>query len=106
MARLWKDVRRRATDAGLVDEQRVSQEREHQTGQVRAQRLAEIRRSHHVTQQELAAGMKVSQARISTIERGELSHAELATIQSYVEGLGGRLRGVAEFGDESLVVRD
>jgi predicted XRE-type DNA-binding protein len=50
--------------------------------------------------------MHVSQARVSTIERGELSRTELGTLQAYVEALGGHLKIVADFGDEALVVRD
>jgi hypothetical protein len=50
--------------------------------------------------------MHVSQARVSNIERGELSRTELGTLQAYVEALGGHLKIVADFGDETLVVRD
>lgn len=106
MARSWTDVRRDASDAGLIDEQRVENARKEMTGEVRAFRLAEIRKSQHVSQKTLASGMHVSQARVSTIERGELSRTELGTLQAYVEALGGQLKIVADFGDETLVVRD
>lgn len=106
MARRWSEVRRDASVAGLVDEQQVEEAREAMAGQVRAFRLAEIRKGQRISQTELAAGMHVSQARVSTIERGELSRTELGTLQAYVEALGGRLRVVVDFGDETLVVRD
>ncbi len=48
--------------------------------------------------------MKVSQARVSKIERGNLSRTEIGTLQSYVEALGGKLRVVADFGDQTLTV--
>lgn len=106
MARNWTEVRRDAAAAGLIDEQRVESARKEMTEELRAFRLAEIRKSQHVSQKTLAAGMHVSQARVSTIERGELSRTELGTLQAYVEALGGHLRIVADFGDETLIVRD
>ncbi|WP_232544738.1 helix-turn-helix domain-containing protein [Streptomyces buecherae] len=42
--------------------------------------------------------------RVSAIEHGELDRAELATIRSYAEALGGRLRVVADFGDAEYTV--
>jgi len=106
MASNWTDVRRDAAAAGLIDEQRVENARKEMTGEVRAFRLAEIRKSQHVSQKALASGMRVSQARVSTIERGELGRTELGTLQAYVEALGGHLKIIADFGDETLVVRD
>ncbi len=106
MARRWQEARREAVEAGLVDEQRVENAHKEMLGEMRAHRLAEIRRSHHVSQKDVAAGMKVSQARVSTIERGQLARTELGTLQAYVEALGGTLKVVADFGDETVVVRD
>lgn len=106
MARSWASVRGNAADAGLIDEQAVENARKEMAGEVRAFRLAEIRKSQHVSQKVLAGEMQVSQARVSNIERGELSRTELGTLQAYVEALGGHLKIVAEFGDETLVVRD
>ncbi len=39
-----------------------------------------------------------------TYRRGDLSHTELGTLESYVEALGGKLRVVADFGDKSITV--
>lgn len=48
----------------------------------------------------------VSQARVSQLESGDLSHTELGTLQSYVAALGGELRVVADFGENSLHLLD
>jgi predicted XRE-type DNA-binding protein len=106
MARNWKDVRHDTARAGLLDEQLVENARKGMAGEVRAYRLAEIRKQQHVSQKALAVDMRVSQARVSHIERGELARTELGTLQAYVEALGGHLKVVADFGDETLVVRD
>lgn len=45
MARNWKDVRHDAAATGLIDETRVEDAREQMTGEVRAYRLAEIRKN-------------------------------------------------------------
>jgi DNA-binding XRE family transcriptional regulator len=104
MARNWKDVR--ADAAPLLDEQRIANERKALRAEVRAYRLAEVRRGQGVTQSELAQRMGVKQPRVSAIERGRLSATELGTLESYVNALGGKLRVVADLGDESIVVRD
>lgn len=49
--------------------------------------------------------MGVSQARVSKLESGDLSHTELGTLQSYVAALGGELRIVAEFSDGVVELR-
>ncbi|WP_395295616.1 helix-turn-helix domain-containing protein [Kitasatospora hibisci] len=75
---------------------------EHLRAEVRAYRLAEVRKSQHLTQVEVAAAMGVGQPRVSQIERGDLDIAELPTLRKYIEALGGQLRVVADFGDTSL----
>lgn len=72
--------------------------------QVRAHRLAEVRKRQHATQVEVAAAMGISQARVSRIEKGQLERSEVDTLAAYVKALGGRLKIVAEFGDESYVL--
>lgn len=104
MARSWKDVRRSAVDAGLIDPERVAKHRDHLEAEVRAHRLAEMRRAQHVSQSEVAKVMGVTQPRVSMIENGEIDRTELATLKGYVEALGGRVRVVAEFGDEQLTI--
>lgn len=66
-----------------------------------------LRRFERPSQQpklEVAALMQVTQARVSTIERGELSRTELGTLQSYVEALGSRLHIVVDFGDDAVTI--
>jgi transcriptional regulator with XRE-family HTH domain len=60
-----------------------------------ATRLAEIRESMKVTQEELARALAVSQANVSRIEN-EVD-IQLSTLSRYVEGLGGRLELSAVF---------
>lgn len=40
----------------------------------------------------------------SRIENGELERSEVETLAAYVRALGGRLKIVAEFGDEQYVL--
>ena len=44
--------------------------------------------------------MGVTQPRVSAIERGELDTVTLSTLRAYVHALGGKLRVVADFGDQ------
>lgn len=106
----WEEAKRRARErretAGLpvrsAEDKRAAMDR--LTAEVRAHKLAEVRREQALTQRQVAASMGVSAPRVSAIEHGELDRAELATIRSYVEALGGRLRVVADFGDAEYTV--
>ncbi|MER7733363.1 helix-turn-helix domain-containing protein [Streptomyces erythrochromogenes] len=71
---------------------------------VRAHRLAEVRKRQHTTQVQVAEAMGVTQARVSRIENGELERSEVETLAAYVRALGGRLKIVAEFGDEQYLL--
>ncbi|WP_131765181.1 XRE family transcriptional regulator [Candidatus Protofrankia californiensis] len=72
--------------------------------EARAFRLAEVRRRQHATQVEVAKAMGVTQARVSRIEKGQLERSEVDTLAAYVQALGGKLKIVADFGDESYVL--
>ena len=48
--------------------------------------------------------MGVSQARISKIERGDISRNEVDTLRAYVTALGGRLEIVADFAGDRIVI--
>ncbi|MDW5327309.1 helix-turn-helix domain-containing protein [Plantactinospora sp. KLBMP9567] len=100
MANSWKDVRARAN----LDEKRVAEHRDRLVAEVRAARLADIRKRHDLSQQQVADRMGVSQARVSAIEKGELPATEVGTIGKYIAALGGQLKIVADFGDEKLVL--
>lgn len=64
--------------------------------------LSELRELRDSSQEEVAAGMSVSQARISRIEQSRDWY--LSTLSGYVAALGGRLRVTAEFEDVSIEI--
>jgi predicted XRE-type DNA-binding protein len=100
MARNWREIRAETIAQGRLDPARANAARKEMHDAVQAQRLTDIRQAHgHARQADVAALLGVSQARISQLESGNLSHTELGTLQSYVAALGGHLRVVAEFGD-------
>jgi DNA-binding XRE family transcriptional regulator len=72
---------------------------------VRPRSLAELRGRSGLTQAELARRLGVRQERVSAIERGELSAAEVRTLAAYVTALGGRLDIAADFGADRLPLR-
>lgn len=106
----WEEAKRKARErreaAGLsvrsADEKQAAMDR--LTAEVRAFKLAEVRRDQALTQRQIAASMGVSAPRVSAIEHGELDRTEVATLRAYVEALGGRLRVVADFGDAEYTV--
>ena len=103
MARNWREIRADAIAQGRVDPARADAARKEMHDAVQAHRLAEIRKAlGHARQADVAAIMGVSQARVSKLESGDLSHTELGTLQSYVAALGGNLRVVADFGENSV----
>jgi predicted XRE-type DNA-binding protein len=103
MARNWREIRAEAVEQGRVDPARVDSVRKEMHEAVQAYRLAEIRKAHgHARQADVAALMGVSQSRVSQLESGDLAHTELGTLQSYVAALGGQLRIVADFGEDSV----
>ena len=103
VARNWREIRAEAVAKGRVDPARAEAARKEMHDAVQAQRLADIRKAHgHSRQADVAALMGVSQARVSKLEGGDLSHVELGTLQSYVAALGGNLRVVADFGDSTV----
>lgn len=66
----------------------------------RGWRLAEMRKRRGMTQEQVALRMGVSVARISQIERGDVSTQDV--LNRYVSALGGTLKLIADFGDEQL----
>lgn len=102
--RTWDEIEAEAKAAGRIDEGGVRAHQDRMRAAQRAYRLAEIRRGRGLTQTEVAAEMKVSQRRVSAVERGMLTRTELGTVAAYVQALGGRVEIVADFGDERIVV--
>ncbi|WP_210581615.1 XRE family transcriptional regulator [Streptomyces sp. GESEQ-4] len=106
----WEEVKRRVEEqrraAGLpvrtAEEKRADMDRLY--AEIRAYKLAELRRDQDLTQREIADSMGVSTPRISAIEHGEIDRTEVATLRSYVRALGGELRVVADFGDTQYTV--
>ncbi|MGV9581603.1 helix-turn-helix domain-containing protein [Nocardia farcinica] len=96
----WRDVRAKAK----LDPAKLAQARQRELDVQRAFRLAQVRRSQARTQLEVAREMGVSQSRVSSIERGEMSRTELGTLDAYVSAMGGRLRVVAEFEDGTVAL--
>jgi DNA-binding XRE family transcriptional regulator len=68
----------------------------------RGWRLAEMRKRREMTQEQVAARMGVSVARVSQIERGDVSTQEV--LNRYITALGGTLKLIADFGDEQLKI--
>jgi DNA-binding XRE family transcriptional regulator len=99
--RKWDEVRA-ALVGGREGEVRAAEEQ--LRDQVRAYRLAEVRKARHLTQQQVASEMGVSTARVSQIEHGQVDRAAIRGLAGYVEALGGHLELVANFGDERIVI--
>jgi transcriptional regulator with XRE-family HTH domain len=68
----------------------------------RGWRLAEMRKRRGMTQEQVAARMGVSVARVSQIEAGDLSTQDV--LNRYAAALGGTLKLIADFGDEQLKI--
>jgi Helix-turn-helix domain len=66
----------------------------------RGWRVAEMRKRRGMTQEQVAARMGVSVARVSQIECGDVSTQDV--LNRFVTGLGGTLKLIADFGDEQL----
>lgn len=96
----WSDLRDRHVNA--VGAENVEQGKAHLLAQVRAQRLAEMRKRRGLTQRQVAQAMGVTIGRVSQVENGEL--ARIDVLDRYVSALGGDLQIVANFGDEQIKV--
>jgi len=66
---------------------------------VAAIRLQQVRKSHHITQKELAKTMGLSQSALSELERRP--NITINAMQRYVEALGGHLEIKAVFQEGS-----
>ncbi|MGV9614828.1 helix-turn-helix domain-containing protein [Nocardia xishanensis] len=99
-AQSWNGVRAKAK----LDPAKVQQARQRELDAQRAFRLAQVRKAQARTQAEIAEVMGVTQTRVSRIERGDMAHTEIGTLEAYVAAMGGRLRVVAEFGDDTVAL--
>jgi DNA-binding XRE family transcriptional regulator len=102
-ARPWDELK---NDLGLTAAERAEIDTGAQRliAEARAYRLSEVRRRQHITQVEVAKEMGVTQARVSRIEKGQLVRSEVDTLAAYVQALGGKLKIIADFGDETYVL--
>lgn len=95
----WQDVRAAHVErAGGEDAVAVGKDELLAT--VRGQRLAEIRRTRELTQQEIADRMGVSKGRVSQIEQGNISGHDV--LARYVTALGGTLHQSIYFDDGDI----
>jgi predicted XRE-type DNA-binding protein len=106
----WDEAKRRAEDTRHAAGHPIRSDAERAAAQrrlddeIRAWRLAEVRRHLSLTQREVAEAMGVSGPRVSDVERGKLDNVSVAVLRAYVEALGGRLKVTAEFDDSSYLV--
>jgi DNA-binding XRE family transcriptional regulator len=101
-ARSWEELKHELFTEHERDEVDAGAQR--LIAEARAYRLSEVRRRQHTTQTDVAKAMGVTQARVSRIEKGQLARSEVDTLAAYVHALGGKLKIVADFGDESYVL--
>jgi DNA-binding XRE family transcriptional regulator len=92
--RRWKDIRSEHVErAG--GEAAVAEGKRQLLAEVLGQRLAEIRRSRGLTQEQVAERMGVAKGRVSHIEQGDISGQEVLT--RYAAALGGELHQAIYF---------
>lgn len=106
----WDETKHRAEQARRAAGHHVRTDADRAAGQrrlddeIRAFRLAEVRRNRSLTQREVAEAMGVSGPRVSDVERGNLDIVSISVLRAYVEALGGRLKVTAEFDDSTFLV--
>lgn len=96
--RSWRDIRGDA-DRDPERRRRVAASRfeAEEEQRVYGQTLAELRRAHAYTQEQLAATLDVPQSQISRIERQ--TDLYVSTLARYLEAMGGHLELVGVFDD-------
>ncbi|GAB2506222.1 helix-turn-helix domain-containing protein [Nocardia heshunensis] len=95
----WRDIRGEFVEkAGGEDA--VAAGKEELLAEIIGHRLAEIRRSRGMTQQQLAERMGVTKGRVSQIEQGSIAGYEL--LARYANALGGRLHQSIHFEDGEI----
>jgi DNA-binding XRE family transcriptional regulator len=97
----WSDVRDKHI-AAAGGAEAVQEGEARLLTQVRAHRLAEIRKRQGLTQRDVATAMGVSVGRVSQIEAGDISGIDV--LDRYVTAIGGLLEIVATFGEEQFKV--
>jgi DNA-binding XRE family transcriptional regulator len=95
----WNDIRAEHV-ARAGGEAAVEAGKRELLAEVIGHRLAEIRRTRGLTQQQVADRMGVSKGRVSQIERGKISGQEV--LARYSSALGGRLHQAIYFDDGDI----
>ncbi|MBT2489982.1 helix-turn-helix transcriptional regulator [Streptomyces sp. ISL-96] len=98
----WDEVKHEVFDTEDLEE--ISAGARRMVAEARAHRLAEMRKQLGLTQREVADRMHVRQERVSAIERGKPTSAEVGTVAAYIAALGGELEIVANFNGTRVVV--
>lgn len=95
----WKDIRAEHVQrAG--GEEAVAAGKQKLLAEVVGRRLAEVRRSRGLTQQQVADRMGVTKGRVSQIERGKISGQDV--VARFAAALGGRLHQAIYFDDGDI----
>ena len=100
MARTWQQVKKERQSQGRTNPARIAELKREMLVEVRAKRLAEVRKAQGETQAALAKLMAVSQVRVSQIENGDLDVNEVATLARYAQALGARMRIIFDYGTD------
>jgi DNA-binding XRE family transcriptional regulator len=95
----WKDIRTELVEQ-VGGEEAVAAGKQALLAEVQGQRLAEIRRSRGLTQQQVADNMGVTKGRVSQIEQGKISGQEI--LARFAAALGGRLHQAIYFDDGDI----
>jgi DNA-binding XRE family transcriptional regulator len=69
----------------------VERERQETIKEIVEYTLAELRKHRNMTQAQLAEALGIRQASVSRVEHADPADAQLATLRSYIEALGGTL---------------
>lgn len=95
----WNDIRA-AHVARAGGEDAVAAGKQELLAQVHGYRLAEIRRSRKLTQQQVAQRMGVTKGRVSQIEQGKVAGYDI--LARYAVALGGQLHQAIYFDDGNI----
>ncbi len=99
------DERRRA-DPGIDDPARRAAAHNKRNARDVGYHLVQMRKQRGLTQAEVARAMGVSQARVSRMEHGDVDRMQVESIAAYVAAIGGHLRLVADFDQNTTTFID
>ncbi|TDD25130.1 helix-turn-helix domain-containing protein [Nonomuraea diastatica] len=104
--RSWREVKAEAhrLHPELADPERQAAADAQLDAYVAGHHLKELRMSLGKTQADVASALRISQARVSQIENGDLDSMELETIRAYAAALGGHVDVTISVGPHSVRV--